>query len=224
MDYFRMKLNPKNCAGFILHRIQRIISQRCQSKAGRNFSDVIAVTHPYVHLFRQARKETTGNVQYLETRITKFAIGRRNNFASKFLRKDLKAITNPKLRTVNRIQNFFVGLRGCRVINRRWPARKDQTFRRTRVDCFNRSAKRQDLTIHSSLTNATSNQLSVLRSEVKYYYGFVQAGVGQANLRVQFWIKCRTESCKLYFRITRTPTVARIWIVNRKMANVLKQK
>src|SRR5690349_300409 len=109
------------------------------------------MTHPYIHLLGQSSEQPTGNIQYLETSITKFTIGRGDNRASELSRKDLKAIADSKLRTVNRIQKFFVRLGSSFVINGRWPTRKNQPFWRTGIDCFNRSIERQDLTIHSCL-------------------------------------------------------------------------
>ena len=62
------------------------------------------------------------------------------------------------------------------VVNGRRPAGKDQTPRRFRVDSINGRVERKNLAVNTRFSDATSDELRVLRSEVKYYYGFMILG------------------------------------------------
>lgn len=59
------------------------------------------------------------------------------------------------------------------VINRGRAAGKNQAFRIARANFCGGRIERQNLAVNSSFPNATRDQLSVLRAEVKYDYGFV---------------------------------------------------
>ncbi len=60
-----------------------------------------------------------------------------------------------------------------RVVNRRRTAREDQPLGRSRIDCFNWRVEGKNLAVNARFSHATSDELCVLRSEVKYYYGFM---------------------------------------------------
>ena len=68
-------------------------------------------------------------------------------------------------------------LRRRSVVNGRRPAREDQTLWRFGIDCFNRRVEGKNLAVNARFSNATSDELRVLRSEVKYYYGFMMFDV-----------------------------------------------
>jgi hypothetical protein len=66
---------------------------------------------------------------------------------------------------------------GCAlVVNGRRPAGKDQTARRFRVDSIDRRIERKNLAVNTRFSDAPRDKLCVLRSEVKYYYGFMILG------------------------------------------------
>ena len=62
------------------------------------------------------------------------------------------------------------------VVNGRRPAGKDQTFGRFRVDSIDGRVERKDLAVNTRFSNPPGDELRVLRSEVKYYYGFMILG------------------------------------------------
>ena len=55
------------------------------------------------------------------------------------------------------------------VINGRRSAGKDQTLGRFRVNSIDGRVERKDLAVNTSFSDATGDELRVLRSEVKYY-------------------------------------------------------
>ena len=67
-------------------------------------------------------------------------------------------------------------LRRRSVVDGRRPAREDQSAGRSGVDCFDWRVVRKNLAVNTRFSNATSDELRVLRSEVKYYYGFMILG------------------------------------------------
>jgi hypothetical protein len=64
-------------------------------------------------------------------------------------------------------------LRRRSVVDGRRPAREDQSPGRFAVDCFDGRVIRKNLAVNTRFSDATSDELRVLRSEVKYYYGFM---------------------------------------------------
>ena len=88
-------------------------------------------------------------------------------------RQNLQAVADAKQRATERLQQFGIGPRRAFLINRRRTAGKNQAFRLSRYDSFNWRVERKDFAINARFTNATSYELSVLRSKVKYYDGFV---------------------------------------------------
>ena len=61
------------------------------------------------------------------------------------------------------------------VVDGRRSAGEDQTPWGFGVDCFNWRVVGKNLAVNTRFSNATSDELRVLRSEVKYYYGFMMA-------------------------------------------------
>jgi hypothetical protein len=62
------------------------------------------------------------------------------------------------------------------VVNGRRPAGKDQTAGRFRVNSIDGRVERKNLAVNTRFSDATRDELCVLRSEVKYYYGFMILG------------------------------------------------
>jgi hypothetical protein len=62
------------------------------------------------------------------------------------------------------------------VIDGRRPAGKDQTPRRFRVNSIDGRVERKNLAVNTRFSDAARDELCVLRSEVKYYYGFMILG------------------------------------------------
>src|ERR1044072_1869385 len=69
-------------------------------------------------------------------------------------------------------------LRRCRVVDGRRPAREDQALGQFGVDGFNWRVVRKNLAVNARFSDAPGDELCVLRSEVKYYYGFMILGHG----------------------------------------------
>src|SRR5215207_6106014 len=68
-------------------------------------------------------------------------------------------------------------LRRSSVVDGRRSSGEYQSLRRFGVDCFDGRVVRKNLAVNAGFSNATSDELRVLRSEVKYYYGFMMLGV-----------------------------------------------
>lgn len=66
-----------------------------------------------------------------------------------------------------------------RIVNRRRTAREDQALWRSRIYRFDGRVEGKDFAVHARFSYSTSDELCVLRSEVKYYYGLmIYAGHG----------------------------------------------
>ncbi len=74
---------------------------------------------------------------------------------------------------LNRLQQLRVRPGRAVLVDRGRTAGQNQPFRLAGENFFDWSVKGQDFAIDAGLTNAAGYQLSVLRSEVKYYDGFV---------------------------------------------------
>src|ERR1041385_4360490 len=171
-----MKLHTINAARLIFHRVQCVVSECGYLKTRRHFSDVIAVTHPNVQFLRQTLKQPARHVEYFQPRVTKFTIRRRCDVAAEFAGKNLKPITDAERWTVDRFEQLRMRFGRAAVVNGRRPAGEDQTFRRFRVNSVDGRVERKDLAINTRFSDATGNELRVLRSEVKYYYSFMILG------------------------------------------------
>src|SRR6185436_19614821 len=76
---FRMKLHAEQLPIGVFEPIQCICRYGRHTKAWRRRSHLIAVTHPDIHLRRQARKQFAVLIQHLQTLIAEFAaVGRLN--------------------------------------------------------------------------------------------------------------------------------------------------
>ena len=64
------------------------------------------------------------------------------------------------------------------VVNGRRAAGKDQTFGRFRVNSIDGRVERKNFAVNARFSDAPRDELCVLRSEVKYYYGFMILGHG----------------------------------------------
>ncbi len=98
---FGMKLHAIDAARFIFHRVQSIVGERSHLKTGRHFSDVIAMTHPNVHLFGQTLKQTARHIENFQSRVTKLAIRRSSHIAAKLACKNLKPVTDAERGTID---------------------------------------------------------------------------------------------------------------------------
>src|SRR5207253_10575080 len=58
--YFRMELQSINASSPVLESIDGISRLRAHAKSAGKICDVIAMTHPDIHLFRQACKQAAG--------------------------------------------------------------------------------------------------------------------------------------------------------------------
>src|SRR5687767_11497509 len=149
-----MKLHTIDAATLVFHRVQCVVRRCRQMKTFRNLRHMIAMAHPNVHLGRKALEQSAGDVENLQACIAKFAIRRSVNYAAEFAREDLKPVADSQRRTVDRLEQLWIGFGRLSVVNRRRAAGEDQTFRRTRVDGFDGSVERKDLAIYAGLSNA----------------------------------------------------------------------
>src|SRR5678815_376150 len=169
----RMELNTIDAARLIFHRVQCVISKCCYMKARWHFCDMIAMTHPYVELLRQILKKTTRHVEHFQSCVAKLAIWRRGHVAAKLARKNLEPVTDTERWTVDRFEQLRMRFGRVVVINGRRSAGKDQTARRFRVNSIDGRVERKNLAVNTRFSDAPRDELCVLRSEVKYYYGSV---------------------------------------------------
>ena len=94
MGNLGMKLHTIDPAALVLHRVQRVVGQRCHMEAFWNLRHVITMTHPNVHLSRQTLKEPACDVENFQPRITKLSIRRSDDITAKLTCEYLKAITD----------------------------------------------------------------------------------------------------------------------------------
>src|SRR4029079_1295949 len=106
VGHLGMKLHTVNSARLVFHCIQRVISQRCYFKTWWHFGDVISVTHPDVELWGQPLNQSTRHIEDFEARVTKLAIRRRGDSATKLARKDLEPVADAERGTVDRLQQL----------------------------------------------------------------------------------------------------------------------
>jgi len=134
------------------------------------------MTHPNVELLRQPLKQTTRNVENFQARVAKLTVRRRGDVAAELARENLEPVTDAERWTIDGFEQLRMRLGRPGVVDGRRPAGKDQTAWRFRVNSIDGRVERKNLAINARFSDAPRDELCVLRSEVKYYYGFMILG------------------------------------------------
>jgi hypothetical protein len=98
------------------------------------FSDVVAVTEPNIHLARQASEQSRLSIHDGEPGITILATGRRLDFTAQLMSHQLQAIADSQEPDIGLVNQFPFRSRRILVINRRRPSRQNQSFGLPRGD------------------------------------------------------------------------------------------
>ena len=174
MHHLRMKLDTIETAANVLNGSHRgILRPSCDRKASGDLFHMIAMAHPdrAFAVDEKSVKKRAGRMQRLQVGVAIFPLAGRHDQTAKMAGQKLHAVADAQ----HRHPEFKQGLghtRRAGFIHRFGAARQNNSLGVIRPDGIELHVKRVQLAVDMGLTDPTSDQLGVLRTEIQDQYFF----------------------------------------------------
>mmetsp|Transcript_18143 Transcript_18143/g.45114 ORF Transcript_18143/g.45114 Transcript_18143/m.45114 type:complete len:300 (-) Transcript_18143:144-1043(-) len=169
---FRMELQSPHALFQVLdcHEFS-VVGPGNWRKAFRSLGQFVSVRHPHLEFFWHSIENLRlASFDTLDNRLSILVFETRGNFSSKHVGQFLHSIANSKHRKVsfrNKLPNSFRNVGGTFVVDTRGSAAQDNGDQLMLSKFFGRYLARIQFAIHVQFTNAASNQVGILRSEIQ---------------------------------------------------------
>ena len=161
-----MKLQGEQLARAILEGgMVRVLGDRDRSEAGRQFRELVSMRIPNLQGLRKVGEEGARPVLDPECAFAEFAFEARLDFATQEMPHDLQPIADAQHGN-SQLEDCAIRQGSARGVHTRRAAGEDQTFGPERRDFSGGGVVSQDDGIDIALTDASRDNLRVLRAEI----------------------------------------------------------